>query len=287
MFKKILFPVDFSERCRAIAPSVRAFAERFRSEVVLLHVLHMPHAAWGPPELGILPDEQLALNQAAALQSRLDGYLAAEMPGVNIQRIVRIGDPALTIVEFAHKENAGLIMLPTHGYGPFRRFILGSTAAKVLHDVDCPVWTSAHAEESQASSEPRLGVILCAIDLNPRSVRILRWAASLAEACNSELKIVHAVPAVKVRAERETDLQLGGLLETDAVEGIKRMQKEAGISAEICVEEGRVETVVRQAAQQYKAGLVVLGRTSPGLIGRLRSHDYAIIRESPCPTISI
>ena len=32
-------------------------------------------------------------------------------------------------------------MMPTHGCGPLRRFLLGSVTAKVLHDVSTAVWT--------------------------------------------------------------------------------------------------------------------------------------------------
>jgi hypothetical protein len=50
------------------------------------------------------------------------------------------------IVEFAHNNNITLIAMPTHGYGLFRRFLLGSVTAKVLHDADCPIWTGVHME---------------------------------------------------------------------------------------------------------------------------------------------
>jgi hypothetical protein len=34
-----------------------------------------------------------------------------------------------------------MILMPTHGYGPFRQMLLGSVTAKVLHDSKCPVLT--------------------------------------------------------------------------------------------------------------------------------------------------
>src|SRR5579872_3395924 len=38
MFTRILFPVDFSERSRGAAHAARALAQRFRSEIIALHV---------------------------------------------------------------------------------------------------------------------------------------------------------------------------------------------------------------------------------------------------------
>jgi hypothetical protein len=37
---KILFPVDFSERCIAIVPYVRVIAQQYKAEVILLHVVN-------------------------------------------------------------------------------------------------------------------------------------------------------------------------------------------------------------------------------------------------------
>ena len=42
---RILFPVDFSERCATVAPAVKAMAKRFGSEVVVLQVIDLPLAS--------------------------------------------------------------------------------------------------------------------------------------------------------------------------------------------------------------------------------------------------
>lgn len=46
-FKRILFPVDFSKQDHEAAPFVKAMAERFDSEVILLHVAEfIPIGVW-------------------------------------------------------------------------------------------------------------------------------------------------------------------------------------------------------------------------------------------------
>ena len=45
--------------------------------------------------------------------------------------------------ETARDEKVDLIVMSTHGHGVLYRFLLGSVAAKVLHDSDCPVWTTS------------------------------------------------------------------------------------------------------------------------------------------------
>jgi len=40
--KHILFPVDFSEKCRSVRPFVKSMAQRFGARVTLMHVLQIP-----------------------------------------------------------------------------------------------------------------------------------------------------------------------------------------------------------------------------------------------------
>ena len=65
------------------------------------------------------------------------------------------------------------------------------------------------------------------------------------------------------------------------------LQKDAGTDVEVCIESGRVSSVVRRAALRHNADLVVIGRGKlQKPLGRLRTSAYAIIRESPCPVLS-
>src|SRR5258708_20180031 len=51
-FRHILFPVDFSDRCRSVRPFVQTLAERFQAKLTLLHVVHIPAACYGGFEAG-------------------------------------------------------------------------------------------------------------------------------------------------------------------------------------------------------------------------------------------
>ena len=45
--RHILFPVDFSERCKAVRPSVIAMAKHFGARLTLMHVLPIPIGLYG------------------------------------------------------------------------------------------------------------------------------------------------------------------------------------------------------------------------------------------------
>ena len=61
-----------------------------------------------------------------------------------MRRLIYEGDPEAQIAAFTQAEDIQLIVMPTHGYGVFRRFLIGSGTSKVLHDVSCPVLTGVH-----------------------------------------------------------------------------------------------------------------------------------------------
>lgn len=52
---------------------------------------------------------------------------------------VAVGDPGREISAYAGKQNADLIVLPSHGYGFFKNILLGSVAERVIRLAHCPV----------------------------------------------------------------------------------------------------------------------------------------------------
>jgi universal stress protein family protein len=142
----------------------------------LLHVEQNPHF-----RLKGRGDLHQEADQMRENQTKLEDLANREFPGLPVAMQVLQGDPAAKIIECATTEGADLIMMPTRGYGPYRRFLLGSVTAKVLHDCDCPVWTSVHLEQP-TDAKPAYHKIACAVDAGPHTTKVLSWASGLATA---------------------------------------------------------------------------------------------------------
>lgn len=288
LLTKLLLPVDFSVRClKAVTYALPMLAKRFNAEVTLIHVMP-PYGLMGPGEMGMtLPRDIIALVKTQAEQ-RLESFLKEELKDLNVKRVLIEGDPARRIVEFAHSEHFDLILMPTHGYGPFRRLLLGSVTSKVLHDADCAVWTGVHFDRE--SHEPMsLSHIVCAIDLGPHSVATLSWANQLAAEFGSKLTLVHVVATLDPRTEDYYFApEWRKHLIDKAREDVGKLQETLGVRAEAQIEVGDIPKSICLTAQQLKANLLVIGRGSlAGAIGRFRAHAHAIIRQSPCPVVSV
>src|ERR1700720_414849 len=135
-FQNILFPVDFSPSCVAMAAYVQRSAAIFSAKVTLVHVFDLySHDAF---QLYVRPLSEVA-------EEKLNSFLQTEFPVGECPRILLSGIAATQITQLARAKGFDLIIMPTHA-GLFRRMLLGSTTAKVLNDADCPVLTTQHAE---------------------------------------------------------------------------------------------------------------------------------------------
>ncbi|MBI3665796.1 MAG: universal stress protein [Acidobacteria bacterium] len=288
---KILLPVDFHENSLAAGRQATALARHFHSELILLHVHALLNYRLASLEGGyVLSAQEMFIDTTGKERAMLDTFLDSELEGLTVRRELLEGDPAQGIVQFAHTEKVDLIVMPTHGYGPFRRFILGSVTAKVLHDVECPVWTGAHLKEAPVEELFPLHNILCALDLSSHSHRTLDWAAQAAAEFNARLTLAHASAPLELTARAGSYFapEWRGVLVSQAKEEITKLQHSVGTQAEVIIESGEAPKVVRQAAEQIHADLLVIGRSpTTGITGRLRTNAYAIIRESPCPVVSV
>ena len=254
--KRILFPVDFSDRCRGAAAYVEALAGRFEAELILLHVIEATYNTT-LADLQILPEQ-------------FDEFFGADLQYIRVTRRIEHGEAARRIVECASAHHVDLIMIPTQGMGIYRRLILGSTSAKVLHDADCPVWTGVHLEDAPRLDALACRRILCAVDLNSSSARVLDWAHHLAEEYQADLTVLHVTENPEARR------------------ALDDLQGTVGSHATVRLENGDPGKTVPCIAGELKADLLVIGRKAEaGIFGRLEATAYSIIRQSPCPVISV
>lgn len=282
----IVFPVDFSARSDDAVPYVAEMARRHDARLTFLAVAH-PHYMSGL-EAAPMIDPQLILD---GVQSQLDSRISAfssELTGVTVDRFTVLGDPAQAIADFIVANKVDMVMMPTHGYGPFRQLLLGSVTAKVLHDVHIPVWTTAHTSEAPDRAHVDMSKVLCAVDATSASIELMRWAGGLCKSLRANLRLVHAVPAIESWPELQMDPGFQQTLHENARRTIENLERAADISVPVCVGAGTVPDVVREVALEHSADLIIIGRGAlQETMGRLRTHSYGIIRHAPCPVISV
>lgn len=280
--KKILLPVDFSDRAEGSARYAQAIASCFCSHITLLHVEHDPFLVRseelkGPP-MG-------SIEHTLWLRARLESFLKDELQGRDVTRVVMEGDPATKIVELARAEDVDLILMPTSGHRPLRQFLWGSALAKVLHDCNCPIWTGVHLNDSPPGDLLSFKKIACAIDLGPHTRSALSWASEFASAFGALLLVIHiAKPSGNEQVEapaRDSQVQLVKRARGD----IENLLDDLDVKADIAVGSGSAPEVICEFTLGFGADVLVVGRCPSS--GRLHSDTHTIIRQSHCPVVSV
>lgn len=145
IFRRIVAAVDFSDTSREVLSYASALARESEGDVHALHVVPDPlHQPWTIEATGVdwaKMQEQWTIDATR----RLTALITAECPApLSVTPIVILDAPAAGIVRYAGELPADVIVLGTHGYGPVKRFLLGSVVERVLRQATCPVLTVPH-----------------------------------------------------------------------------------------------------------------------------------------------
>lgn len=141
--QRILCPTDFSEPAGQALKAAIELAKHFSAVLLLVHVVPpvpLPYQPQDSPATAFDVTsylQELTETSKATLQNYADSHVPQE---VQTTLKVAAGDPAYEILRLAKELAADLIVIATHGYGGWRRFLFGSVAEKVVRQSACPVF---------------------------------------------------------------------------------------------------------------------------------------------------
>lgn len=265
----------------AVVHEAAALTRHFHSQIVVLHVVEPLTFLAGSETAHELMEQAVAKEQESLSKS-----LAPALDGKPFKRIVVRGNAAHEILRIAQEEKIDLIVMPTHGFGAFEKFLLGSVTAKVLHQSNCPVWTGAHVKDVPVA-QFAIRNILCAVDFGSLSSKAVTWAHEAAKEFGAKLTLAHVTPSMEIYGPGgyHVLVEMKHELVNSAKTQMAKIQQEMGIQTGVFIGSGDVAKVLGEAAKETQADLIVMGARS--LAGRFGDVGYAIIRESPVPVVSI
>lgn len=186
MFKRIVVPLDGSNRAERAIPIAARIAHASGGTIIFVQVVTMPF------EIGsqVIP---LSGFSSSTMEEDLDSatnYLAAiarsgELDGIGVKMKVLTGGAAQTILDVVREEQADLVVMCSHGDTGFKRLMLGSVAQKVARQSTVPVLILRQDGTVPTSSYPdhlrplRALMALVALDGSALAEAALLPAASL------------------------------------------------------------------------------------------------------------
>jgi nucleotide-binding universal stress UspA family protein len=138
MFKKILFPTDFSDVSKKAVNYIKQLKGAGAQEIIILHVIDekellvLSRVAGQYLQITTQIEKEVAEETAA-----IEADMTAE--GFRVKLKVKTGRPFTEIMTTAAEEKASLIIMGSHGRSNIEEMLMGSVSENVIRHAKVPV----------------------------------------------------------------------------------------------------------------------------------------------------
>ncbi|MAB50045.1 universal stress protein [Winogradskyella sp. MH6] len=140
--KKIIVPIDFSEYSEYALEAAANLAQKYGSELIVLHMLELSNA--------ILTANGNSINEEAVFylklaEQKFDAFLDRPyLEGIKVTPIVKHFKVWSEVNDVANEHHANLIVMGSQGASGVKEVIVGSNTEKVVRHSDIPVLVIKH-----------------------------------------------------------------------------------------------------------------------------------------------
>lgn len=128
-FKKILFPIDFSQVSVEIVPYVISLADKFNAEVHVIFVVPQLENCRSIFESQVSAE---CFQREVVLGSGMDEFVAEHFKHIRPKTKILFGDIVAEIIKYIKAQGIDLVIIGTHGRTGVERRALGSVADRVV-----------------------------------------------------------------------------------------------------------------------------------------------------------
>jgi nucleotide-binding universal stress UspA family protein len=182
--KRILVPTDFSKHAEYALKVAAQIARENNSEIILLHMLELPHQ--GTDALGSgsdIPEIMFFKNKAI---SNLEDLMEVDyLKGINVSEIIQFEKAFEGILGVSKKNNVDFIVMGSHGASGFQEMFIGSNTEKVVRFAEVPVLVIKNETASFSAKN-----LVFASDFSNEIKKPFRQLLDFAKGFGAELKLV-------------------------------------------------------------------------------------------------
>ena len=273
VFRKILFPTDFSPHANKIMDLIPELKRAGLQEAVFLHVINpMKATRW----IGV--DEKLIERTRVEADRRLKGICEniASAHGITVKCRVQLGVTHQEIARVAGEEKASLIIMGSHGHGYVRGALLGSNTQSVMRLTRVPLLIERFRRvESQGKealdfvSGSLFGKVLYPTDFSPNSQRAMQVIEQFQKDMTQEVVVVHIQDTRVLVPYLQEKLKEFNRIDTERLSAIKDRLIDLGYRVKMILKTGVPFREINAVAEEEDVSLIVLG-----------SHGKSNVREA-------
>ena len=133
---KIVVPLDLRTHTQKLVDFSLYMAKKLNAHINFIHVVEFYSTNNLVPNFTLEKINQERVKRSMEMVARLIEDNKEEYP--DISGIVLQGEAVESIINYAEEEQAGLLIIGTHGSKGLERILLGSVARRVLKRAHCP-----------------------------------------------------------------------------------------------------------------------------------------------------
>jgi nucleotide-binding universal stress UspA family protein len=184
IMKRILVPTDFSEQAEYALRVAAQIAKQNDSEIILLHMLELPHQAGDALGSGHQIPEIMFYKDKAI--GKLEDLMDVDyLEGVNVSEIIQFEKAFDGILAVSKKNNVDLIVMGSHGTSGFQEMLIGSNTEKVVRFSEVPVLVIKNRNDDFKASN-----FVFASDFSDEIKKPFAQLVDFAKSFNSKLSLV-------------------------------------------------------------------------------------------------
>ncbi|MCK4778344.1 MAG: universal stress protein [Actinomycetia bacterium] len=284
MFKKVLFPTEFSKEDDKLLYFLKGMKKLGLKEVVLIHVSNP--VGLEQPLVEKLESELLAiLNKRAKI---------LENSKIRVKTVLLFGVPHEEIIKTSIEEKVSVIVSGTRGKKLVEELVKGSTSELVGRRANVPVLLiryktikTKNNNEVQKMGEGLLKNVLSPMDFSEGSEIALDFLKNLNRKICSEMTLLHIVDEKEIKDQESKESILR--LDRRILLGIKVELENRGFKVNIQLGIGPVIAGVLDISSELESTLLVIGPHGKGVTKELflGSVSQNLVRTTTLPVILV
>lgn len=291
-FQNILVPIDFSEFSSNALNYAIGLAQKFHSNLILLHAVVLFEDDVNEEERLEEYEEWVRKREKNINAHMKKNELRVNQKGISVDSVIlRSISAADAILEYLNDHSCDLIIMGTHGRTGLKHIFLGSVAEKIVRLSPIPV-LSVH----RSVQDFRIENIIAPIDFSIYSKNAADYAISIAENFKAQVNFIHVIEkeihpsfyASGVESIFQIDTGLQDRV-IQNMQGFLEEQLNSDIKPRFMVKEGRAHREIVEYAKEEKADLIVI--STHGLTGLeyllLGSTTEKVVRWASCPVLTL
>lgn len=204
--KKILVPVDFSERSGYALKAAAKIAKKQNADIIVLHMLGLSESLVSSNA----NEHHEILHYIRIVEQRFQEFLNKDyLKGIKITDMVHNYQNFTEINNVAREQGANLIVMGSHGTSGFNEMFVGSNTERVVRTSEIPVLVI-----KDDSDDFNLESVLFVSEFRDTSVDVYKRAMAFFNLFNTKVELIYInLPADKFRSNNQLRARFQDFLE--------------------------------------------------------------------------